>query len=199
MTAHEELRRQFGDIDVYVFDQILRGRIAPDMRILDAGCGKGRNLIWLASQGAEVHALDRDAARLEHVRALGLPTERLHVAELETLPFPDASFDVVLCNAVLHFARDEDHFACMVDELARVTRRGGLLFARTAAATGIEAELAPLDVPRRFRQPDGDERFLVDEALLLATTARLGGELLDPLKTTRVRGLRAMTTWVVRL
>jgi hypothetical protein len=51
---------------------------------------------------------------------------------------------------------------------------------------------------RRYRLPDGTDRYLVDEAMLMAQTRRLGGRLLDPLKTTVVQGQRSMTTWVVR-
>jgi len=47
-------------------------------------------------------------------------------------------------------------------------------------------------------QPDGSEAYLVDEGRLLAATARLGAELVDPIKTTNVQGLRCMTTWVLR-
>ena len=46
--------------------------------------------------------------------------------------------------------------------------------------------------------PDGSERYLVDEALLLEWTRQLGGVLLDPLKTTIVQDQRCMTTWVVQ-
>jgi 2-polyprenyl-3-methyl-5-hydroxy-6-metoxy-1,4-benzoquinol methylase len=38
-----DLQEQFGQLDIYWFDQLLRGRIVPGMRILDAGCGFGRN------------------------------------------------------------------------------------------------------------------------------------------------------------
>ena len=51
---------------------------------------------------------------------------------------------------------------------------------------------------RRYRLPDGTERYLVDEAMLGSLTSELGGELLDPIKTTVVQDLRSMTTWVVR-
>ena len=50
---------------------------------------------------------------------------------------------------------------------------------------------------QRVRLPDGSDRFVVDEAMLLELTAQLGGRLADPLKTTNVQGLRAMTTWCV--
>jgi hypothetical protein len=51
---------------------------------------------------------------------------------------------------------------------------------------------------RRYRSPDGSVRYLVDEALLMAETERLDGVLADPIKTTVVQDMRAMTTWVVR-
>jgi len=192
------LRDQFGDIDVYLFDQLLRGLITPKMSVLDAGCGSGRNLVWLASQGADLSAVDRDPAHVERVRALGLDERHARVAELDELPFDDGAFDAVICNAVLHFARGEEHFLRMVLELGRVLRPGGLLFARLASSIGLEDRVRALG-DRRYDLPDGSRRFLVDEELLLATTARLGGALVDPLKTTNVQGLRCMTTWVVRV
>jgi hypothetical protein len=51
---------------------------------------------------------------------------------------------------------------------------------------------------RRYQLPDGSQRYLVDEATLLTLTTDLGGQLLDPLKTTVVQDQRCMTTWVVR-
>ena len=65
MTVQE----QFGQIDIYVFDQILRGNIASGMRVLDAGCGFGRNLVHLLREGCEVFALDASGEGVEHVRA----------------------------------------------------------------------------------------------------------------------------------
>jgi 2-polyprenyl-3-methyl-5-hydroxy-6-metoxy-1,4-benzoquinol methylase len=66
MTA--SLQEQFGQIDIYVFDQLLRGNIAPNMRILDAGCGYGRNLVYLLRCGAEIFAVDANAGCVEQVR-----------------------------------------------------------------------------------------------------------------------------------
>ena len=50
---------------------------------------------------------------------------------------------------------------------------------------------------RRYWLPDGSERYLVDEALLMELTEEIGGVLLDPIKTTVVQNQRAMTTWVM--
>jgi tellurite methyltransferase len=197
------LREQFGDIDIYLFDQLLRGRFDGVRTVLDAGCGGGRNLVYLLRGGYEVHGVDRDARSVQRVRGLaaelapGLPPENFQVAEVDAMPFADAAMDAVISSAVLHFAADEAHFARMVGEMWRVLRPGGLLFARLASSIGIETRVRPLG-GGRHHLPDGSERFLVDEAGLLARTEALGGVLLDPIKTTNVQNLRAMTTWCVR-
>jgi tellurite methyltransferase len=197
------LDAQFGPIDIYLFDQLLRGRIAPGMRVFDAGCGAGRNLVYLLGHGYEVFAADASGEAIASVKRLAaalaphLPADNFRHEPLERLSFPDAFADVVLSSAVLHFARDDDHFAAMVRGSWRVLKPGGLFFCRLASRDGLGDEPRPLG-HRRFLLPDGSERYLVDEPLLLDLTRDLGGTLLDPLKTTIVHGQRAMSTWVVR-
>jgi SAM-dependent methyltransferase len=196
-----ELQEQFGQIDIYVFDQILRGNIGVGMSVLDAGCGYGRNLVWLLREGVEVLAVDANVEGVEHVRALagelapGLPGENFKVGVLEAMPFGDAVADVVICNSVLHFARDEEHFLKMVEELWRVLKPGGMLFCRLGSRIGMEFERVRGHI---YRIGDGSEWFLVDEAALLNMTEQMGAVLVDPLKTTVVQDYRCMTTWVVR-
>ena len=197
------LHDQFGNIDVYLFDQLLKGRIEPGHRILDAGCGSGRNLVYLLREGLDVRAVDQEpeaVARAQRLVALlrpGAPTDTVREASLEDLPFDNDAFDVVICNAVLHFARDHAHFDTMTAELLRVLAPQGLLFCRLASNIGIEDQVEARG-NGRFGLPDGSERYLVDEARLLALTAGAGAALLDPIKTTNVQGLRCMTTWVLR-
>lgn len=194
------LRAWFGEIDIYLFDQLLRGRIRPGASVLDAGCGGGRNLVYLLRAGFPVHAVDLSPEAVARVRALaaelapGLPPGNFRVAAVEAMPFADASFEVVLSSAVLHFARDEEHFRGMLGEMWRVLRPGGLLFVRLASLIGLEDRVEPVQ-GRRYRLPDGTERFLVDEAMLLSLGAELGATLADPIKTTHVQNLRCMTTW----
>lgn len=195
-----ELQALLGNVDIYLFDQFLRGRFDARRRVLDAGCGDGRNLVYLLRRGFECFGIDRDPAAVEWVRALaaelgGAPADRFVAGEVDRLPWADGSMDAVLCSAVLHFADDEAHFGRMVAEMGRVLAPGGLLFARLASNIGLEARIGPAG--RRTRLPDGSTRFIVDEAMLLAWTARLGGRLVDPLKTTVVQGQRCMTTWCV--
>jgi tellurite methyltransferase len=190
------LQEQFGRIDIYLFDQLLRGRIAPGMRIFDAGCGSGRNLVYLLREGYEVFGVDEDPRAVEMTRRLA-GSENFRAESLDAMSFPDAFADVVISSAVLHFARDEAHFDAMLHGTWRVLRPGGMLFCRLASTIGIEAQVRRLS-GRRFALPDGSERYLVDEAILMRLTHELGGELLDPLKTTVVQNQRSMTTWVVR-
>jgi SAM-dependent methyltransferase len=195
------VQEQFGQIDIYVFDQILRGNIAAGMRVLDAGSGYGRNLVHLLREGCEIFALDEDRDAIEHVRKLsasletGLPAENFQVGYIERMPFPDSSVDVVLCNSALHFARDQAHFKKMLAEMWRVLKPGGMLFCRLGSRIGMEFESAG---GGRYFIGDGSVWFLVDEKMLLELTEELNAILVDPLKTTIVQDYRCMTTWVLR-
>ena len=197
------LQEQFGQIDIYLFDQLLKGRISSGMRILDTGCGSGRNLVYLLREGYEVYAADSDAGAVDSVRSLArmfapaLPESNFRVEAVEGMSFDDACADVVISNTVLHFARDDAHFESMLHGSWRVLKPGGLFFCRLGSSIGIESQVQRIQ-GRRHRSPDGSERYLVDEALLGSITDQLGGELADPLKTTVVQNQRSMTTWVLR-
>jgi SAM-dependent methyltransferase len=197
------LQRQFGNIDIYLFDQLLRGAIAPGMRVFDAGCGHGRNIVYLLQQGYEVFGVDPDARSVEAVRELAaslapqLPANNFRAEPVEANSFADGSAEVVISSAVLHFARDDQHFEAMLRGAWRILRPGGLFFCRLASTIGIETEVRPI-AGRRCLLPDGSERYLVDAELLEACTRELSGQWVDPLKTTVVQNQRSMTTWVLR-
>jgi tellurite methyltransferase len=196
------LMEQIGDIDIYLLDQILKGRIKKDMRILDAGCGSGRNLVYFLRNGFDVHAIDKSEAAIRAVQLLGArlsltwTNEHARVGTIEQMRFARESFDFVINNAVLHFAENEDHFQQMLNELWRVLKPGGLLFVRLASSIGMESQIEPLG-DERYIFPDGSTRFLVDEAKLMKLTEMLKGTLFEPLKTVVVAGQRSMSTWCV--
>lgn len=197
------LHELFGDIDIYLFDQILKNRFSIEMKILDAGCGGGRNIVYFLREGLQVFGVDQNTEAIEHVRYLvqtiapQISTENFQIAPVEKMPFQKEVFDAVISSAVLHFADDEAHFNRMLDEMWRVLKPNGMLFARLASTISIENKIEKLG-ERRYLLPDGSERFLVDEEMLINATERLGGYFIEPIKTTNVQNLRSMTTWVIR-
>ena len=201
LPASVEIRSLFGEIDIYLFDQLLKGRFDRRRRVLDVGCGDGRNLVYFLRHGYECFALDRSLEAVNRVRVLAaelapaLPVANFQEGELDHLPWGDATMDAVICSAVLHLADDAEHFGRMVNEMGRVLAPDGLLFARLASNIGLEAQVG--SAGRRVRLPDGSDRFVVDEAMLRQWTSRLGGTLADPIKTTNVQQERCMTTWCV--
>jgi ubiquinone/menaquinone biosynthesis C-methylase UbiE len=197
------IRETFGEIDIYLFDQILKERFVAGSSILDAGCGGGRNLVYFLRSDYKVFGVDRNQKAVEHVRLLAktlaphLPSANFQTAPVEKMPFADRSFDAVISSAVLHFAEDEQNFFAMVGEMWRVLKSGGLFFARLASSIGIEDKIKSVG-DGRYYLPDGSERFLVDEESLVSLTNQLNGIWIEPLKTTNVQNLRCMTTWVLR-
>lgn len=197
------LQQQFGNIDIYLFDQLLKGRFDDCGKVLDSGCGGGRNLVYFLQNGFDVYGIDPNPEAIAQVQQLAkilapeIPAQNFLVASAEYLPFDDATFDLVISNAVLHFANDSNHFDAMLQSMWRVLKPGGYLFARLASDVGIEDKVINLG-NSRYALPDGSERFLVNEQILLEYTADLGGELFEPIKTTNVQGLRCMTTWCLQ-
>lgn len=180
----------------------MKDRLVPGMSLLDAGCGGGRNLVYFLRNGFKVSGVDEHPEAVSQARRLAaqlapdLPASSFQVADVAEIPFPDESFDAVVCSAVLHFARDEAHFDRMLDAMWRVLKPGGLFFARLASTIGLEGRLTPIQ-GRWYHLPDGSDRFLVDDAMLTRAAGRLGARWADPLKTTLVQNQRSMTTWVL--
>lgn len=188
----------FGHTDIYLLDQIFKGRYAPPQAILDAGAGAGRNLYWFARQGFEVYGTDRDPVAVEALRQQypKVPSEQFRVAPIENMPFPDAFFHHIICCAVLHFAENEAHFEQMFDELVRVLRPGGSLFLRVATDVGIAEKMIPLGYGR-FTMPDGTDRFLLTKPMLDTLLHQHRLHFLEPFKTVLVDDLRSMTALVL--
>jgi ubiquinone/menaquinone biosynthesis C-methylase UbiE len=198
-----DVKQIFGNIDIYLFDQILKDRFLPNSKILDVGCGGGRNLVYFLQNDFEVYAVDQNSEVVQIVKnkakyfAPNLPEDNFQISKVEQMPFESECFDTIICSAVLHFAENEDHFYAMFDEMWRVLKIGGMFFARLASTIGIEDKIQQID-DRRYLLPDGSDRFLVDEEMLISLTEKVGGTFLEPIKTTNVQNLRCMTTWVLQ-
>ena len=95
-------------------------------RVLDAGCGAGYGSELLNSAGAaEVVAVDSSEAALQLARAAVSPGVTCELGDVTELPYPDDSFDGVVCFEVIEHVEDPER---VMDELARVLRPDGLLF-----------------------------------------------------------------------
>jgi tellurite methyltransferase len=197
------LMQLYGNIDIYLFDQLLKGRFDNSKKVLDAGCGGGRNLVYFLQNGFEVHGIDSNPEAIAAVKSLSQslapknPLTNFLVSSVEDLPFKSASFDLGICSAVLHFARNKAHFDQMLRSIWRVIKPGGYLFARLASNIGIESLVQDLGNGQHLL-PDGSERFLVNEQILMDYTDQLNGLLFEPFKTTNVQNLRCMTTWCIQ-
>lgn len=203
MIQPSQLQSLFGNIDIYLFDQLLKGRIKEGMQVLDAGCGNGRNSRYLIEAGLYLYGADSSVQAIKQIRGLArelapaLPEENFVVADLAKLPYPDQYFDVVICSAVLHFASSEEHFRAIVHELWRTLKPGGMLFCRFSTTIGLENFLQHQQ-ERFYLMPHGATWFLADEALLTALEQQLNAFRLEPLKTVLVERQRSMSTWVLQ-
>lgn len=197
------LQASFGNIDIYLFDQLLKGTFDTCDDIIDVGCGGGRNVFYFLKNNFNVFGVDRDTSSVDSVRALArklapnLPESNFVVANAENIPFADATFDLAICSAVLHFADNKDHFEQMLHSIWRVLKPGGLFFARLASDIGIQHLVKPIE-NGRYLLPDGSVRYLVSYDDLTYYTQLLHGVLFEPIKTTNVSNLRAMTTWCLQ-
>jgi tellurite methyltransferase len=194
------IQETFGNIDIYLFDQIQKGRFKETKTVIDMGCGGGRNLVYFLNQGYEVFGLDPQPEAIHVVQELSRslapnnPLGNFRVGKIEENPFAPKQFDLVICNAVLHFATDPAHFERMLQAVWNAVAPRGFLFVRLASSIGIEDRIQPLG-DGRYLLPDGSTRYLVDEATLLDYGQQFGARQLEPIKTTNVQGLRCMTTW----
>lgn len=199
----EHIQETFGNIDIYLFDQLLKGTYDGCNTILDAGCGTGRNLLYFLKSGAKVYGADQNPEAIAQLSDFAScfsqinTEENFKVAAVENLPFDAESFDLVISSAVLHFAENQEHFEAMLNSMWRVLKPGGYFFCRLASEIGIES-LVRFIGNGRYILPDGSERFLVNQETLVRLTKKLGGQLHEPIKTTNVQNMRAMTTWCVQ-
>lgn len=107
--------------------------LEPGMRVLDFGCGPGTITVGLAKlvEPGEVHGLDMEESQIEIARAAaddgGHDNAAFHVGDVFDLPFPDSSFDVAHCHAVLMHVPD---VRAALAEVKRVLKPGGLVACR---------------------------------------------------------------------
>ena len=188
-----------GGTDIYLIDQILKGRYQSGDVLLDAGCGSGRNMHWFLKNRFEMYGIDSDASSIKELieQNTSLPPGRFRVNAVEDLSFEDHFFDGIISSAVLHFAKTTGHFFEMMDEMYRVLKPGGNLFIRMTSDIGIENRVRVLE-NGVYLIPDGSTRFLLTRSLLGQVMKKYSFSFLEDFKTVNVNDIRCMSTLVLQ-
>ncbi|MFC4872236.1 class I SAM-dependent methyltransferase [Negadavirga shengliensis] len=200
----KSLNRLLGNIDLYLLDLILKGRFDKSTKILDAGCGEGRNTHYFIQEGYSIYGIDKSPSAIKMARAYATTLSpafdplRFQVAPVEDLPFHNGAFDALLSSAVMHFATDTVHFHRMLDEQMRVLVQGGIFWLRMCTdADGLFKEMEHLENGRALL-PDGSERFILTNALLEELMKKHHLHFVEPPKSVLVHGLRAMGVFLFK-
>lgn len=194
----QTLKENIGGVDIYVLDQIVKERYNTGQKIIDVGCGTGRNLKWFYNNGFKIYGTDINTDALEVCKEkYALQQHNFISASADNMPFDVNSFDHILCNAVLHFAKDESHFYSMLNELLRILKPKGSLFIRIASNFGLENQVELIE-NGVYKLPDGSTRFLLTAKILAELQKNQSINWLEDVKTTIVQNKRCMTTLVVQ-
>ncbi|MEK0443042.1 MAG: hypothetical protein RL403_2020 [Bacteroidota bacterium] len=193
----EELNRLLGNVDNYLLDQLLKGRFTKEMKILDVGCGEGRNAVYFLQKNYPIFGIDPNEVAIQYCRILAktinpeTDIHRFQVGEGAAIPFHAAAFDAVISSAVLHFAEGHAHFWKMITEIHRVLKPGGIFWMRMCTGFGKILEESEHLGEGRYALPDGSERYVLLPKGL-QQLERLGFRFLEAPKTVLVYGQREM-------
>ena len=199
MNYSNSINQILGETDIYLADQIIKGRYQINDKILDAGCGTGRNLHWFLQNNISIYGIDTNEDVISNLKTKFplLPAERFQQSSVEKIPFENNYFDHVISSAVLHFADTTFQFYFMMAEMIRVLKPKGSLFIRMTSDIGIEnkVELISNGV---YNIPDGSKRFLLTRPILADLIQKYKLSFLEPLKTVNVDDIRCMTTLLLQ-
>ena len=195
--------KEIGNMDVYLLDQLMKGRITSGMKILDAGSGVGRNSEYFIKNNFDIFGIDLQEEAIQNAKEqiilwnADFDWERFFVANLIEIPFPDNNFDFIISSAVLHFSKDRVHFTKLFEELVRVLKPGGILFIRMTTKHTL-AHLSEHLFDDVYNIPDGSTRYLLDVIYLRDLMIKIKLSFVDPFKTVNVEDVRTMAVVVLR-
>ncbi len=199
MNQPNSIQTFLGQTDIYLIDQIIKERYHPAEKILDAGCGSGRNMHWFLQNGFLITGIDPDETVIHTLQKAypNIAADHLLVSTIQANSFADDHFDHIICSAVLHFANSTGAFKNMLSSMVRVLKPGGTLFIRMTSDIGIEDKIVPVG-EGVYLLPDGSKRFLLTRSLLVDCMLQNNLFFVEPLKTTNVDDIRCMSTLLLQ-
>ena len=165
-----------------LIDYAARCRAAGATRLLDIGCGAGRNAVPLAREGWRVLGTDLSQPMLmsarDRARAETLPGAlHLVMAPMQTLPVRSHSIDLIVAHGIWNLAHTAREFRAAVQEAARVAAPGAGLFVFTFSRHTLPPEAEPLPgEPFVFTQFSGQPQVFLTDTQLLAELGAAGFE-----------------------
>lgn len=197
----KQLNSELGNIDLYWLDFILKGYLPDDAKILDAGCGEGRNLTYCLKNSLDVFGIDQNPEAINFLKLIAKQYKqedldaRFQVMKLDKILFPDSTFDIIICSAVLHFAKNITHFNMMINELTRLLKQNGKIFFRTMTDRYFPENSTELE-EGVFQFQNEQVRFVVNADVFVEDLKNQQLKLLEPYKEIVVENRHAMGTFI---
>lgn len=184
-------------MDLLLLDLILKGKISEQAKILDAGCGEGRNAIYFIREGYDYLGIDSDESKIRLAQYMGnnisTSKARFEVADIDNMNEVDF-FDLVICSRVLHFAESKSDFLNKWSILVERLNKGGTIF--VSMDSTIENTLGKESGNGTFEFPDGTIRFSLTQEIY--EEIKKGFEEIEPLKTLIQYRTRAQSFFAFR-
>jgi 2-polyprenyl-3-methyl-5-hydroxy-6-metoxy-1,4-benzoquinol methylase len=165
------LNSALGNADLILVDQILKNRFHKQMRILDAGCGEGRNMVYFIKNDFRIYGIDAnaDAVKLAKLYCRSLnntfEVENIQNFTIEQNPFPDHFFDAIICLNVLHSAKNQNDFFLWFEQLIRMLHSGGFLLLSLQSQIGV-SQNHQQDDPNGRNNMGNENFYLLSENVL---------------------------------
>ena len=157
-------------------------------RLLEIGCGQGRNIIPFLNLEKDIYGIDMDEKNVALCKliatSLGRDPSFFSKANARMLPFENDFFDAIINCRVMHFAKNGHDFKQQWKEQFRVLKKGGFLYVCTDTSINNEEIVQSTDGERSWFN-DQSKRILLTEQLFDLVNLHNNFKLLEPLKTIR--------------
>lgn len=183
-------------MDIYILDQLIKGRLTKNSAILDAGCGSCRNFIPLYLNGYDIIGFDKDSSMIAELHSSGLDSTKIIDSDISNFS-SSIKFDFVICSAVLHFCTSHSEFDSYFKKLWELLSVNGTIFIRMTSDLATKHSYI-IDTNGVAQLPDNSTRYLLTRNKLDELENKYSFDYLDPIKTTNVADLRCMTTLVLK-